>query len=307
MSSASFRATSSARSPILFQGQLLKPGPIPGQWSQRYFVLARDQSELVLKWWYDSVSRVSGQSPAGCIHIRPSSTAIMKTSDILEISGIDNPEKPAKTRYFLRSSSSHHVDDCMRVLQRWMAAQGRERSVSLPDTLPPIDTLSPSVLRREDFCNLPPIPETEKESSYLSARVLFAYAAPVGHSDEISLPLGSLVHIFEQSDTGWWRGAVQGCSEQGWFPSNFVRPVSSRVIADKPECRDQRVLFYAVAIHDYIADSSEGASHSPQKELSIRTCDPIAVTVTHTNGWWLGTLLSGESGWFPSNYVEIVM
>lgn len=289
--------------PILFQGYLLKPGSVPGQWSQRYFVLIHLQRELALKWWPDSTARLAGNQPTGCLFLRPTSTAALKSADIMEISGVHNPEKPQKTKYSLKSSSTNLISECMGVVHRWLAAQGRDRSLSLPAFPPQFDATEdptgplPSMSR--------PTPQSNASECFL-ARALFAHAASDDQCDELSFQPGATIRVFEQSDTGWWRGALEGSAEHGWFPSNFVRPVSSVVVTEKPACTDAVVLFYAIAVHNYEADGREGEVGLDLKELSIRTHDAIAVTITHTNGWWFGTVSNGESGWFPSNYVEVL-
>jgi hypothetical protein len=288
--------------PILFQGYLLKPGSVPGQWSLRYFVLMHVQRELALKWWPDSNSRLEGHQPTGCLFLRPTSTATLKSADIMEISGVHNPEKPQKTKYSLKSSPTNLISECMGVLHRWLAAQGgRDRSLSMPAFPHQFDAT-------DDPASVPssmPDPQSNASKFFL-ARTLFAHAASDDQCDELSFQPGATIRVFEQSDTGWWRGALEGSAQHGWFPSNFVRRISSAAVTEKPACIDAVVLFYAIAVHDYEADGHEGEVGLDLKELSIRAHDCIAVTITHTNGWWFGTVSNGESGWFPSNYVEVL-
>jgi hypothetical protein len=301
--------------PIPFQGYLLKPGAVPGQWAQRYFVLTPVQQELSLQWWPDSSFRLGRHQPAGCLYLRPTSTVVAKGLDTIEISGVHNPEKPQKTTYCFKSSPTSPIGEFMSVVGRWLAVQCRERSLSLPAS-PPLSYLSmddperrsPSPLHSD--AELPSL-HSDAELPSLLVRALFSYPTsddqPNLEPGELSFPSGALIRVAQQSSTGWWRGCVEGSSEFGWFPSNFVRPVSSRVVVEKPGCGDQALLFLAVAVHDYNAvdvDPSAG-SGSAQKELTIRANDAISVTAVHANGWWFGVSVSGESGWFPSNYVEI--
>ena len=101
---------------------------------------------------------------------------------------------------------------------------------------------------------------------------------------------------------------MEDSAQHGWFPSNFVRPVSSRVVEKHLACTDAAVLFHAIATHSYKVPVDSAASDvgSELKELAVDADDVIAVTVTHTNGWWFGTNSRGETGWLPSNYFEIL-
>jgi hypothetical protein len=249
------------------------------------------QGELVLKWWTDSISKLSGQSPTGRLHLRTSSKAVLKGSGVMELSGVHNPEKPQKRTYILKSSSTHRVEECMAAVHKWLGSRSRERSLSEYHVSDAVAADTHSL--RYSFA--------EAEATCLTVRAVFAYAASDDMSGELSFPSGATIRVFEQADTGWWRGVDDISCEHGWFPSNFVRALSSRVVTNKPECADALVLFFAIAVHNYEADSS-----SAQKELTIRTDDAIAVTVTDANGWWFGTSVSCESGWFHSNYVEIL-
>ena len=286
----SSRASGTTGQPVLYEGPLLKPGAVPGQWSMRYFVLMPLQRELVLKWWPDKISRLSGQSPTGCLYLRASSKTVMKASGTVEVSGVHNPEKPLKRTYCLKSSATHRVDDFMFAVQNWLSAHNSQRSLSFSHVV----DLSASDERS-------PRHSSEEESAHFTVRALFGYTASDNMHDELSFPSGATIRVFEQADSGWWRGVDDISCEHGWFPSNFVRPVSSRVVTNKPDVCNESVLFYAIATNYYEADSS-----AVLKELTLRPDDAIAVTVTHTNGWWFGTSGSCESGWFPSNHVEIL-
>lgn len=334
MASSFSRASGSQRQPVLFQGPLLKPGAVPGQWTLRYFTLTVMQPELVLKWWTDNTSKMNGQPPTGCLFLKSTCSVAMKGGDVLEISGVLNPEKPQKRRYSLKSSPTNRVDDLMAVLQKWLAAQSRERSTTFDASLGQFDHLdafrrSPSPSSSDEGSrrhSLPPLSSlllssgpdeadhkapslsSSEQQSIKLARALFAYAAPDGQPDELSFPSGATIRVYEQAGSGWWRGALEGSAQDGWFPSNFVRPVSSRVVEKHLACSDAAVLFHAIATHSYHvpADGAASDAGSELKELAVGADDVIAVTVTHTNGWWFGTNSRGETGWLPSNYFEIL-
>jgi hypothetical protein len=331
MASSFSRASGSQRQPVLFQGALLKPGGVPGQWTLRYFTLTVVQQELVLKWWTDNNSKVGGQPPTGCLFLRSTCSVAMKSADVIEMSGVLNPEKPRKRRYSLKSSPTNRVDDLMAVIGKWLAAKNRERPTSIDaalsqfdhldvsrrstsasssdednrrHSLSPLSRIEASLAPNEADFKAPGFFSSEQELTTLLARALFAYAASDGQSDELSFPSGATIRVFEQADSGWWRGALEGSAQHGWFPSNFVRPISSRVVETHLACTDGAVLFHAIATHKY--DNPASDAGSGLKELAVVVDDVISVTVTHTNGWWFGTNSRGESGWMPSNYFEIL-
>ena len=325
-----------AGQPILVEGALSKQGKLPGQWAQRYFVLSEHEAlmdeELRLNWYSDNLSRLGGGAPLGCCYVTRSSTVAMKGADIMAISGVRNPQKPQKTSYNLKGTAAARVDEWIEVVQAWLARNKLRRVVSMQPmqsgqqrgTSSGLDSNATAaqdvVQQRPRSVSLPlhpavSVPFHPAVSVPLSpsavvnpilARALFAYTATGGEPSELSFPAGATLRVLEQADSGWWRGAVEGRSGEGWFPSNFVRRVSSRVVADKPACEGSVVLFHAVATHDFVDVAAAGGS-SGQKELPLRQHEVVAVTATHSNGWWMGTAASGESGWFPSNYVEVVL
>lgn len=62
------------------------------------------------------------------------------------------------------------------------------------------------------------------------AKVAFSYTAD--NSDELTLPLGSIVEILGEEEEGWWRGKLNG--KEGVFPSNFVELVEEEESSPPP-------------------------------------------------------------------------
>ena len=169
----------------------------------------------MLKWWPDNTLRLSGQSPTGCLYLRTSSTAVMKASGIMEVSGVHNPDKPQKRTYSFKSSPTHRVDDIMSVVHNWLGSHNSPRASSL-HLATDSGTADEHCLRFS----------TEMESACFTVRALFGYSTSDQKGDELSFPSGATIRVFEQSDSGWWRGVDEISCEHGWFPSNFVRPIS---------------------------------------------------------------------------------
>ena len=51
------------------------------------------------------------------------------------------------------------------------------------------------------------------------AKVVDDYDAE--YDDEISLKIGELVEVLDQTDTDWWKGSLNG--KVGLFPSNYIQ------------------------------------------------------------------------------------
>jgi hypothetical protein len=306
-------------SKVLLEGPLLKLGQFPRQWTHRYFVLTEHDApatqQLKLSWFSDNLSRLAGEAAQGCCYLTRASSVAMKGADAMVISDVSNPEKPQKTMYNLKNVATSRVDEWAGVMQEWLASDMMD-TISLQPKRQ-VQQQANGGAAIASGSNAPPssVPSQPRASSLPSqlhpaaeplpvfARAVFAHAAADGESEELSFAAGATLRVFEQADSGWWLGCVAGSTQEGWFPSNFVRPLSSRAAVEQPAPAAADVLFHAVATHDYDAAAADGSSGP--KELPLRQNDVVAVTATHTNGWWLGTTTGGESGWFPSNYVEI--
>ena len=51
-----------------------------------------------------------------------------------------------------------------------------------------------------------------------------------------------------------------------------------------------------IALYDYQAQRSD--------ELSLKRGDRIAVLFKDNDNWWMGELVDGQQGFFPTNYVD---
>ena len=63
------------------------------------------------------------------------------------------------------------------------------------------------------------------------AKVVDDYDAE--YDDEISLKIGELVEVLDQTDTDWWKGSLNG--KVGLFPSNYVKLGKSTISIPKSQ------------------------------------------------------------------------
>lgn len=67
------------------------------------------------------------------------------------------------------------------------------------------------------------------QTQYLSAvfcRALYDYESRDASS--LSFRKGDVIEVLTQLDSGWWDGLLN--DERGWFPSNYVAPVSEQEV-----------------------------------------------------------------------------
>lgn len=142
------------------------------------------------------------------------------------------------------------------------------------------------------------------------ARALYDYQ-PVG-DDELDVGEGDEIEVVEPDDgSGWMRASIYG--RDGLIPASYVeliaappvaRPASmtSSVASSKKKGpavapkRGAKKLKYVVALYDYAGRS--------ELELTIHEGDRIIKTGDDTGDGWMEGELDGNSGSFPSNYVE---
>ena len=69
------------------------------------------------------------------------------------------------------------------------------------------------------------------QSNYVIAK--FNYDP--SRDDELDLKKGEKIVVLEQSEDAWWRGRNEETGHEGWFPSNYVEPVSKYFAPEKME------------------------------------------------------------------------
>ena len=92
-------------------------------------------------------------------------------------------------------------------------------------------------------------------TQYLSAvfcRALYDYQSRDASS--LSFRKGDIIEVLTQLDSGWWDGLLH--DERGWFPSNYVAPVSEEEL--EQELRTARMDFQDSDWHQDLHSESTG-------------------------------------------------
>eukprot|EP01117_Protostelium_nocturnum_P011004 TRINITY_DN3994_c0_g1_i1.p1 TRINITY_DN3994_c0_g1~~TRINITY_DN3994_c0_g1_i1.p1 ORF type:complete len:505 (+),score=181.38 TRINITY_DN3994_c0_g1_i1:69-1583(+) len=125
--------------------------------------------------------------------------------------------------------------------------------------------------------------ENTKEREKVKA--MFDYTAT--EEGELSFPLGAIITIISQDDSGWWEGEYQG--KVGMFPHNFVQP------ADMATPRKGTTRYRA--LYDYTSNDPE--------ELSFKVGDYFTLD-SESEGWLFVYDKRNAFGRVPSTYTELV-
>jgi len=126
---------------------------------------------------------------------------------------------------------------------------------------------------------------------------LYTYTAD--EEGELTFKEGDPIYVLSKDPSGWWRGRTEA-GDEGDFPSNYVGTGNpGEVKSGEEEADDEETTIEAKfrVLYDYEAEE-EG-------ELTITT-DQILYVFTERGGWFFGKNDSGQTGLFPSNYVERV-
>ncbi|XP_057373684.1 intersectin-1-like isoform X2 [Daphnia carinata] len=155
------------------------------------------------------------------------------------------------------------------------------------------------------------------------ATVIAPYSAT--SSEQLSLQRGQLIMIRKKSASGWWEGELQAKGRKrqlGWFPASYVKvlsssggssrttPVPTEMDDEMPpivptqtaitaafEVNNTPTLDQVVALFPYTAQNED--------ELSFLQGDVLIILDREDPAWWRGEL-KGQTGLFPSNYVEVM-
>jgi len=124
-------------------------------------------------------------------------------------------------------------------------------------------------------------------------RALYNYDAT--EDNELSFKANERIVVIQKDDSGWWHGELNG--QVGIFPSNFVESGEGAppagVVASKEE--PTKTATKCKVLYDYNADSDS--------ELTIKEGDILTIE-TEDEGWYFGANGKGDTGRFPSNYVQ---
>lgn len=127
-------------------------------------------------------------------------------------------------------------------------------------------------------------------------RALYNYDAT--EDNELSFKANDRIMVIQKDDSGWWHGELNG--QIGIFPSNFVESGDSAApaaaaVAAAPQDTKGNIPHQCKVLYDYNADSDS--------ELTIKEGDILTIE-TEDEGWYFGQNTKGDSGRFPSNYVQ---
>ncbi|KAF9365232.1 Intersectin 1 (SH3 domain protein) [Mortierella sp. NVP85] len=147
--------------------------------------------------------------------------------------------------------------------------------------------------------------------------------------DELTLEVGDIIMVQDQSDPGWWVGIKVKDDKAGWFPSNFVDPheelvETSTTTAAPAHVEPVQEAVAAPAVNTAATPAAEEAPEAPKKqegpvlarveydyeakdsgELSLETGRIITILDSSDPAWWRGDS-NGMVGKFPSNYVKLI-
>ncbi|CAK7231830.1 actin binding protein [Sporothrix curviconia] len=160
----------------------------------------------------------------------------------------------------------------------------------------------------------PPAP-THATAGGDGVRALIQYDYEKAEDNEIELVEGEYVTNIDQVDDDWWMG-TNSRGETGLFPSNYVEivgddepaahhdeaPVTAAHIPPPPPAEEpaheesDKGLPWAYAQYDYEAGEDN--------ELSFPEGAKVTDIEFPDDDWWFGHY-RGQSGLFPSNYVEL--
>ena len=155
-------------------------------------------------------------------------------------------------------------------------------------------------------------------------------------SEELNICKNEKLILIDDSKK-WWK--VQNCkSEQGFVPSNYVKKVKPSLLSGlmntlgrkkpgsakgTPTKQSQQVPDSMVnPSNDHLPSSGvntndvQGSDHisaiakyeyvaQRPDEMTLYKGENIFVMEKSIDGWWKGKKSSGETGWFPSNYVNV--
>jgi len=122
-------------------------------------------------------------------------------------------------------------------------------------------------------------------------RALYNYDAT--EESELSFKANERLMVLQKDDSGWWQGELNG--RVGMFPSNFVEVVDPNAPVKEAAAEQKELGGQCKVLYDYNADSDS--------ELTIKEGEVLTVE-SEDEGWFFGFNSKGESGRFPSNYVQ---
>lgn len=141
-------------------------------------------------------------------------------------------------------------------------------------------------------------------SSFSGQRAVILYDYEKAEDNELELVEGEYVTNIEMVDDDWWMGTnSRGAS--GLFPSNYVELVEGEEHPEAvPAARDPSPAPRPAASAGPTATALYDYEAAEDNELSFEEGAKITNLSYPDEDWWHGTY-KGQTGLFPSNYVEL--
>eukprot|EP01095_Lingulamoeba_sp_RSL-Kostka_P015142 TRINITY_DN686_c0_g2_i1.p1 TRINITY_DN686_c0_g2~~TRINITY_DN686_c0_g2_i1.p1 ORF type:complete len:475 (+),score=168.75 TRINITY_DN686_c0_g2_i1:583-2007(+) len=220
---------------------------------------------------------------------------INSTSDVQKFIGENitglSPESPVEYEEYVWKNEHSSVPDSMKnnpipVISNTPVAGNSNGPMITSNPDPDPQNMMKAVLEQQKEISDPePQNPASDNSSTIKARAEYDYEA--ADETELGFQEGDIITIILQDESGWWQGELNGVV--GLFPGSYTTIIESEVSDGVKRCE---------TIFEFIAENDD--------ELTIKVGDIIEIEL-EMDGWYKGlNTATGESGLFPSNYVEQV-
>jgi len=267
--------------------------------------LEEERIDKMKDWFLRMVALQETVPPAvttACAGMRKASEMIDRTNDISQFiaqnrSGTPKPAEAKYEPYVSESPMLSRQGSRMTLTPQTSVIQQQQRtnsSSSFPSSTPksaePIHSPTAAVASSTTSNSSP-------RMTRVLVRALYNYDAT--EDNELSFKANDKIVVIQKDDSGWWHGELNG--QVGIFPSNFVESGDGTGNAGPgpgPGPKEEpKTASKCKVLYDYNADSDS--------ELSIKEGDVLTIE-SEDEGWFFGSNSKGETGRFPSNYVQTV-
>eukprot|EP00026_Physarum_polycephalum_P007209 Phypoly_transcript_07266.p1 GENE.Phypoly_transcript_07266~~Phypoly_transcript_07266.p1 ORF type:complete len:474 (+),score=109.19 Phypoly_transcript_07266:75-1496(+) len=260
--------------------------------------LEEERIDKMKDWFLRMVSLQETVPPAvttACAGMRKAAEMIDRTNDISQFiaqnrSGTPKPAEAKYEPYVSESPMMSRQGSRMTLTPQASVIQQQQRtnsSSSFPSSTTkaadPIHTPAAAVAASSTTSNSSP------RMTRVLVRALYNYDAT--EDNELSFKANDKIVVIQKDDSGWWHGELNG--QVGIFPSNFVESGEGGAGAGPKE--EPKTASKCKVLYDYNADSDS--------ELTIKEGDVLTIE-SEDEGWYFGSNSKGETGRFPSNYVQ---
>lgn len=252
--------------------------------------IEEDRVDKMREWLLGVVGLQESIPPAiasACENMRKSVESVDREADITAFISQNKTgaSKPPEAKYEPYVSSVESPS---------LSRQSSRMSVVINPAKSPAASKSPSVIIQNGagspLSSVSSVAPPSPAQNRMLVRALYNYDATEGN--ELTFKANDRISVLQRDDSGWWQGEING--KVGMFPSNFVEPIDPNapsaptVAKEGSQCK---------VLYDYNADSDS--------ELTIKEGERLTIE-SEDEGWFFGFNGKGESGRFPSNYVQLV-